>query len=566
MWQRALVAVVAATLMFAVVRADPDAAINPDYSDDLKRQNVPVRFKLVDSKDRPIAAKVSGEWVSYGHPICAYLQRILGPEETNLKWTVPSFIDGEDIIGGTPDVPGLEPGTYRLDVRVGHYGRTQHVIEVGDEPVTATVRLPNSMRLIRIKYTDDAGDELAWVPEPPRFEGPRLDLFVHGRTNVPHGVLRLPPVTHQTGRPGGGAVGLGPGIGPLRQPQHRHLTDDGVILVPVFDGVEGKIIVPLREILFFEKERTLEPPFEDEIEIKLEVSQGYPIATARWPAVNEDDPGLKKLHSPVPSGADTERSFEHSVTLKASPTVRAWVRAARTKPAGSEQRSWPGHFDGERFWSDREGGTPRINGYSHRGGNFRVLPEEEAEHNSMIFTSRAFFRPIALDAEDGEIRGTFFRVLDADGQRIPFAEAVIMPLEEDEIASQMRELEVRLDEAVNRPVAPEYAPWRGNLMANLTPESTDEEVREAIGDEAWDALEKNEFRRRYARFSAWYDSFKRMDGDADGYVIAPHVRLEAGKRYVLYVWGSSRDDLKPDLRLVVEGQGSVTDFGVIQLP
>jgi hypothetical protein len=33
----------------------------------------------------------------------------------------------------------------------------------------------------------------------------------------------------------------------------------------------------------------------------------------------------------------------------------------------------------------------------------------------------------------------------------------------------------------------------------------------------------------------------------------------------MYVWHSSRDDLKPDARIVIRGAGSTTDLGVVRL-
>ena len=91
-------------------------------------------------------------------------------------------------------------------------------------------------------------------------------------------------------------------------------------------------------------------------------------------------------------------------------------------------------------------------------------------------------------------------------------------------------------------------------------------LEEAMDAATWRDLEQDKYRYRYARFGAWYDSHQRIDGDEDGYLIAPHFTLEKGKSYVMYLWHTSRDDLMPDARIVIRGAGEATDLGVVRLP
>jgi hypothetical protein len=131
----------------------------------------------------------------------------------------------------------------------------------------------------------------------------------------------------------------------------------------------------------------------------------------------------------------------------------------------------------------------------------------------------------------------------------------------------MKELEAKLAAKGNRP--PNPVNLDADVQSSLRQAADEEDeqmIRKALGSSVYANLQKREYRLRYAKFGAWYDSHHRMDGDEDGYVIAPHVVLDKGELYVLYIWGPSRDDLKPDLRLIVRGEGDTTDFGVIRLP
>lgn len=162
------------------------------------------------------------------------------------------------------------------------------------------------------------------------------------------------------------------------------------------------------------------------------------------------------------------------------------------------------------------------------------------------------------------------RVVAADGTPTPVVEVSPIPIEEDQLATAMRKLETDLAAKGERPPAPEtFDLQRQNALRAAVDKNKGYNaagLKEAMGDEIHDALQKKEYRDRYALYGAWYNSHWRMDGDEDGYVMSGYVNLEKDKLYALYIWGKSRDDLNPDMRVVVRGQGEATDLGVIRLP
>jgi hypothetical protein len=545
--RRAILCLTVMLLLTVTSSAETDRVHQPVYSDDLQRQSVLVTFEFVDAADNPV-------YVSWaGSDIQANLRRI----DNDYEWDEPCFVDGDNVVAGTEYAPGLEPGSYRLEVAVGHYGNTSHEFEVRGKELALTVQLPHERRVIRVKYVDGLGETLEWVRYAPRFMAglARLPRF---ESQYPEPVLRLPPRS-LGGRGGFGhrrASGRGGG------PATRLLTDDGVMYIHVFEGAGGTLNVPLGDGLYGVESMTFTEPFAEELLVEVFPTAAYfemeEVAEVR----NEGDPGYKRSYTvPRAAAATPESKFTRETKVEASPTVLAWARDARA--IGSS--TVPARLvDGVWRWSELDEMTPAVTGtWTSATAGFRghrLTSGFGRASNQYIFNDRT--TPIRLFAEDNEFRGTFLRVLDADGNRVPFAEAVIMPLDQDKVASAMREHEIKLEEDNRRPS--ENAGISG-FRAYISEHAPDEEVKRAIGRAAWDALEKREYRLRFAMFSAWYDSHQRMDGDADGFVIAPHVRLEEGQRYVLYVWGESRHDLRPDLRLVIEGQGPITDLGVIRL-
>lgn len=138
------------------------------------------------------------------------------------------------------------------------------------------------------------------------------------------------------------------------------------------------------------------------------------------------------------------------------------------------------------------------------------------------------------------------------------------PLEEDAVAQRLRAKEQELGQ--ERPNIVYLDRDTAAKLAAADDKTSDNELRDWLGETIYDALGERDLRLRFGKFGAWYDSRQQLESNEHGYVIAPQCRLEAGKQYVLYLWSRSRDDLKPDKRIVFTAGKDVTDLGAIELP
>jgi hypothetical protein len=530
----------------------------PDHGPALQRKLVPVEIKLVDSAGKPLNL----DGLALGSGARARVTQISG----EYSWPVVAQLDGERslVYGGSPGFPGLEPGEYELEAALGHYGPLRHRLRVEEEPVSLELRAPNARKVVKVRYVDDAGNALAMVPRSPFYEATPATL-PHRETFLPEPVLRLPANRHL----GGGGFGHRRARGGAGHDRFVFtLTDDGHIYATVFEGGDGKLIVPLSEEWFGKARGEFDLPLKDDtVEVRVQLTDDWHnLDQSELKFRNQDDPGWKKMMA-APTADPTPWNAAHVMRLRLSPTVAAWARfggararegkslEARLSPAGMEMAEVPETIGGFSFTSRddglRVGGPVTIEGYTRRTRELRSGPAQ-----------------IGLNADAvGRAEGTFLRVVNSSGTPLRFVECTAIPLPDDATAAAMRELEIELREKGTRPSAPDLLNTRQQIALREAAENNDEAaIEEAIGAGAFKALQKREFRLRYARFGAWYDSHRRMDGDESGYVIAPHVRLEKDNLYALYIWGDSRDDLKPDLRIVVRGEGDVTDLGVIRLP
>ena len=84
-------------------------------------------------------------------------------------------------------------------------------------------------------------------------------------------------------------------------------------------------------------------------------------------------------------------------------------------------------------------------------------------------------------------------------------------------------------------------------------------------DELMQKLEDPDSRDWLRREGAWYNTHARIYSSDHGYLTS-EKSLEPGKRYVLYLWSNSRNELMPDKRIdFVAGEG-MTDLGAVMLP
>lgn len=549
-----LVAATLAALFVLPAIAEDTKTHSPDHGPDLQRKLVPVEFKLLDAS----GSRVVIDEFAARRMVGIRLVRFVG----DYSWHEQLHDDegSGKVTAGTLSMPGLEAGEYVFEAALGNYGAASHRFTVTDEPVKVSLRSPHQRKVVRVRFTDENGVPLRYIPKPPEFRWSAKPLAHHQRV-LPEPVLRLPP-ERIFGR--GGAGGFG----------HRRarssaltLTDDGWCSVTVFDGPDGQVVVPLGEQWFGRDSMAIAEPFaKEEHVLKLQPTPDWLAIDPKTVGVeNADDPGLRKRNEPK-NDLPSEWQVEHTVRLELAPTVAAWARFGSVRDRGEkaiECRYLPGRFE---FRGAPEAVAAVLLTKAGSPEAFRVRQSSlyvkhlREERSSML-------GPRLRCDGTGRATGTFFRVLVGDGSPALFVEASPIPLDDDEVAAAMRELEGELTKEGKRPAAPESVIEEAQeLLVDLNEYSTDNELRTALGGDCYRSLQKREFRLRYARYGAWYDSHRRMDGDESGYVIAPHVRLEKDKLYALYIWGPSRDDLKPDLRVVVRGQGESTDLGVIRLP
>ncbi|MEZ6196403.1 MAG: hypothetical protein R3F20_11860 [Planctomycetota bacterium] len=313
------------------------------------------------------------------------------------------------------------------------------------------------------------------------------------------------------------------------------------------------------------------------------------------------------------------------VELVLGPTLGAWARSARLGFAGD--RLPPGERnDGEFEERSRIlSGTPRARirtaidpvTLTRRAEDDRIVVcltpgEGRGREETLVYE-------FALDADRrAELRGGFLeldlanaaprgaagllvlRAVGPAGEGLPWVEGSVFELDDEPAAGHAREVSRRLAEEGRRPddlarhlraktgdEVPDDIPLvddapflpstrsstdlstfgaTGRARPYLAPESLarryDEEIVAEYGLAALDRLH---------RFGAWYDTVRSIDSDDHGYVVCrfpPGDRrgLVAGRRYVLYLWSRSRDDLVPDRRFVFEARAGVTDLGAIALP
>jgi hypothetical protein len=463
--------------------------------------------------------------------------------------------------GGTIGVPGLSKGDYELELNLGFYGSLTHKFTVGDKAVRAQLKMPRSRKLVKVRLIDDAGQPIKAVPVAPDFSD-YAERLPARKAVLPEPVLRLPPQRSSKGgfqfRRARGGGGKAEGFA---------LSEDGYFYVTVFNGGKGTINIPLGEEWFGKKQETIDAPFEEpEYEVRVSPTDALRQKLAGELSLrNEEDPGYKKARAPSRPSPDSFRSgYVHKLTM--TPTIRAWARACEVADERGKTISCRYTTSAIEFAESPE--TLGVIFLWPRGDGVHIgtLWSAEDTVRKMRASREDSLRTSAWAGKDGMTKGVCFRVLNQAGEPVRFVEATLIPVKEESQALNLRKLEQELAKKGKRPPAPETL---STDVQDALREAADEEdeakVESAVGKDVSDALQTRENRLRYATYGAWYNSFWRMDGDADGYVVAPHVVPEEGE-YALHIWGPSRDDLKTDFRLLIEVTGETTDLGVIRLP
>lgn len=165
----------------------------------------------------------------------------------------------------------------------------------------------------------------------------------------------------------------------------------------------------------------------------------------------------------------------------------------------------------------------------------------------------------------GRKRMLILRAVGPNGEGLPWVEASLVAEDDDPVAQRMLEVARGIAKDGRR-----NALERGWVhgLGNYSPaeDLADTAVVEALGNETSAAFPTRDMRLRLYREGAWYSTRRRATSDVHGYIVYPGAHLSPGRRYVLYLWSRSRNDLQPDGRIVFQTARGVTDLGVVRLP
>ncbi|MBX3459959.1 MAG: hypothetical protein KF696_08330 [Planctomycetes bacterium] len=554
---RKLLAITALALLAGITLGEDEKPHTPDYGKDLPRKLFALELDLVDAANQVAILDHHAD----SERVLARVVRVDGKH----RWEVPCHVDkhAARVIGGAPGVAGLESGTYLVTVVAGHYGKAEIEVKLAGKAVLRKLKLPNARRLVCVKFVDENKAAMELAPSAPRFEA---DVPSLGATKsvLPDPVLRLPPAV-KSGGSGGFAYRKARGGGGY--PRGLVKTDEGRCWVVAFEGGNGVIRISTGKDLFKEEQVEIKQPFNPQAtEVKLTPTQEWhDLLAGEYHVRNENDPGYREASKAAPPAKDPQP--RQTVKFELTPTVLAWARYGsliNSDNASAEGKYTPGKIsrieplgrvNGARLQAREHGADP---GYAL---------DPEARARRMRAERQGLPRMTVACYESGACVGLFFRVVGRDGSPVRFAEATVHTLQEDRVAQTLLAIERKLHDAGKRPAPADTlsADAQDDMRSAFT---HDDEgfIERALGREVFEALQNKENRLHYGLYGAWYNSHWRLDADEDGFVITQMHQLEKDKTYVLYVWGDSRDDLKPDLRILVRGQGDCTDLGVIRLP
>jgi len=154
-------------------------------------------------------------------------------------------------------------------------------------------------------------------------------------------------------------------------------------------------------------------------------------------------------------------------------------------------------------------------------------------------------------------QGVILRAITADGVGVPQSQVSVMPLKEEKVALRLKKI---LQDAASKG-EPIKAEGKGSIAAKEDKDVTDNDLRDVLGQATFTALASRESRLRFARKGVWYANEAIATGDPHGFVLAPEALLEPGEKYVLYLWGGSRNEYTPDLRVEFTYTSAGVDLG-----
>ena len=216
--------------------------------------------------------------------------------------------------------------------------------------------------------------------------------------------------------------------------------------------------------------------------------------------------------------------------------------------------------------------------YGHNGKLFQIVLNRE-ERKSL---SRGRLEVNLARRISGSRRGPLlaFRCVGDAEEGIPWVEASVVPLRSDVLARDLQATSQLLTKEQKRPDPQRvlYGRNGGEVEEEFPIEEEPEEraapPRTPMDSKKLESLFGSELGRIYGIAGlrrlqvqgAWYDTHRKARSGMEGYVLATNLGLKVGRRYALYLWSRSRDDLHPDRRVVFEATPGLCDLGVIRLP
>lgn len=153
------------------------------------------------------------------------------------------------------------------------------------------------------------------------------------------------------------------------------------------------------------------------------------------------------------------------------------------------------------------------------------------------------------------------RAIGDQGEGLPWVAGVVFEHEHDDTARQVRQVLARADIEIQ----PEDRKAYANLLKQAEAAPQEDALRALLGSH-YDRFETDAQRLWFARHGAWYSARNQAHSDEHGYIATQALKLEPGKVYVLYLWSQSRDQTRPDARIVFKAGPGLTDLGAIRLP
>ncbi|MFH1023826.1 MAG: hypothetical protein V1809_10630 [Planctomycetota bacterium] len=174
------------------------------------------------------------------------------------------------------------------------------------------------------------------------------------------------------------------------------------------------------------------------------------------------------------------------------------------------------------------------------------------------------------------------RAVDQTGGGIPWVDGVVLPADRERVCLHVRDrvsakdndvvaelqrilppVEVSYDESLQRLINPDVG-WDVNIHQFIL-EKPEDEIRRVFGNKIVKVFPNRKELALFISEGGWFPRDNRLKSDDRGY-LAAHLELIPEKRYVLYLWSTSRDPAAPNKRLVFVAGKTVTDLGAIALP